>query len=400
MNVPSVVPPSSPVSGSTGREPCAGQRTISILHSRDRPRASHSLRAPPASRRSRASHARQAGGQVGIQVVGDGRHGNAPGMDSQSPGQPWNPSVVRSTKFTPARHIATPIIHRCHRTAPLAAHPDGMAPPHCRNRDRRPRAAWLAQDGLIFFPQPVASTAHLPAHATPFSVTATDGTRLHGWIAAARESGAGDPLLRRQRRGGLAYARRSALAARLVDRRDQLPWLWHQRRFAGRARAHVRRALDLRRRHGREDVDRNRIVVFGRSLGTAVAARVAAERPVAGVVLVSPFDSLAAIGNHHYPWLPVSLLLRHRFEARADAVRGEAPMLAIVADSDTIIPVERSRALYEAWAGPKSWQVVPGAITTRWVPRPTSGAASRGLWHRSEHSKGNQGHARPSNWRA
>jgi pimeloyl-ACP methyl ester carboxylesterase len=36
-------------------------------------------------------------------------------------------------------------------------------------------------------------------------------------------------------------------------------------------------------------------------------------------------------------------------------------MLAIVADSDTIIPVERSRALYDAWAGPKSWQVVPGS---------------------------------------
>ncbi len=112
---------------------------------------------------------------------------------------------------------------------------------------------------------------------------------------------------------------------------------------------------------GREDVDRDRIVVFGRSLGTALAARVAAERPVAAVVLVSPFDSLAAIGTHHYPWLPVSLLLRHRFDARADATRIQAPMLAIVAGSDTIIPVERSRALYDAWAGPKSWQVVPGS---------------------------------------
>ena len=45
------------------------------------------------------------------------------------------------------------------------------------------------------------------------------------------------------------------------------------------------------------------------ALGTALAAHVAAERPVAGAVLVSPFDSLTAIGNHHYPWLPVSLLM-------------------------------------------------------------------------------------------
>jgi pimeloyl-ACP methyl ester carboxylesterase len=74
---------------------------------------------------------------------------------------------------------------------------------------------------------------------------------------------------------------------------------------------------------------------------------------------VSPYDSLAAVGSHHYPWLPVSLLLKHRFEAEADARRCRAPMLTIVASSDSIIPVGRSRALYDAWAGPKRWQVVP-----------------------------------------
>jgi hypothetical protein len=45
-----------------------------------------------------------------------------------------------------------------------------------------PAAAWLAQDRLIFFPQPVTSTAHLPARAAPLEVVAADGTRLRGWI--------------------------------------------------------------------------------------------------------------------------------------------------------------------------------------------------------------------------
>ena len=98
--------------------------------------------------------------------------------------------------------------------------------------------------------------------------------------------------------------------------------------------------------------------MFGRSLGTALAVRVAGERPVAGVVLVSPYDSLVAIGKYHYPWLPVSLLLRHRFDAIAAAGRSAMPLHTIVADSDTIIPIDRSRALYDAWAGPKTWQVV------------------------------------------
>ena len=79
-------------------------------------------------------------------------------------------------------------------------------------------------------------------------------------------------------------------------------------------------------------------------------------------MLVSPYDSLAAIGRHHYPWLPVSLLLRHRFDALADARRESRCRCSRSSpQSDSIIPVERSRALYDAWAGPKRWQVVPGA---------------------------------------
>ena len=87
----------------------------------------------------------------------------------------------------------------------------------------------------------------------------------------------------------------------------------------------------------------------------------AAARPVAGAVLASPFDSLVAIGKVHYPWLPVSLLLRHRFDVVADARRSGSPLLVLVADEDTIIAPEHSRVLFDAWAGPKSWQGVPGA---------------------------------------
>jgi pimeloyl-ACP methyl ester carboxylesterase len=111
----------------------------------------------------------------------------------------------------------------------------------------------------------------------------------------------------------------------------------------------------------RDDIDSRRIVVFGRSIGTALAVHLAAERPAVGAVLVSPFDSLTAIGKKHYPWLPVSLLLRHRFETLADAKRNRMPMLTIVGDSDGIIPPERSRALFDVWGGPKTWLAIPGA---------------------------------------
>ena len=112
---------------------------------------------------------------------------------------------------------------------------------------------------------------------------------------------------------------------------------------------------------GRPDVDAKRIVVYGRSLGTAVAVHVAAARPVAGVILASPFDSLVAVGRQHYPWLPVSLLLRHRFDAASLARGIQAPMLALVGDADSIVSPARSRALFDAWGGPKTWRMIGGA---------------------------------------
>jgi len=223
-----------------------------------------------------------------------------------------------------------------------------------------PAAAWLAQDRLIFFPQPVASTTHLPAHAAPLTVIAADGTQLRGWMAKGDAVPAPVVIYF----GGNA----EEVSWTLADARWPREWTIvavNYRGYGGSEGTPGERELSADALAiydavaAREGVDRSRIVTFGRSLGTALATHVAALRPIAGVVLVSPYDSLAAIGNHHYPWLPVSLLLRHRFDAQGDARQNQMPLLAIVAGSDTIIPVERSRALYDAWAGPKRWHVVP-----------------------------------------
>jgi pimeloyl-ACP methyl ester carboxylesterase len=225
-----------------------------------------------------------------------------------------------------------------------------------------PALAWFAQDSLIFFPQPVGATTHLPAHATPFTVTAADGAVLRGWIAAGTPVPAPTLLYF----GGNAEEVSYALADPRWPRAWSIVALNYRGYGASEGKPGERELMaDALAIYdavaARDGTDRGRIVAFGRSLGTAVAARVAAERPVAGVVLVSPYDSLAAIGSHHYPWLPVSLLLRHRFDVLAAARGNRMPLLAIVGEVDTIVPVERSRALYDAWAGPKRWQVVSRA---------------------------------------
>jgi uncharacterized protein len=227
-----------------------------------------------------------------------------------------------------------------------------------------PAAAWLGQERMIFYPQPVASTGHLPARASPLEVVAADGTHLRGWIV----KGAAAPAPAVIYFGGNA----EEVSWTLADARWPREWSIVGVNYRGYGASEGKPGeaaleADALAIHDavarREDVDPRRIVVFGRSLGTAIAVHLAAERPdaVAGAVLVSPYDSMTAIGKLHYPYLPVSLLLRHPFDAVPDAQRNRMPMLAIVGERDSIIPPQRSRALYDAWAGPKAWLALAGA---------------------------------------
>jgi len=223
-------------------------------------------------------------------------------------------------------------------------------------------AAWWGQERLIFFPQPLTSTAHLPARVVPLEITASDGVRLRGFMRPAERTPAPAVICF----GGNAEEASWMLAESRWPR-DFTIVAMNYRGYGASEGTPGERALTsdalaiFDSIAGRRDVDARKIVVFGQSLGTAVAVHVGAERAVAGAVLASPFDSLAAVGRVHYPWLPVSLLLRHRFDAAALAVRNRKPLLAIVGDRDSIVPITRSRALFDAWAGPKTWQVVPGA---------------------------------------
>ncbi len=95
---------------------------------------------------------------------------------------------------------------------------------------------------------------------------------------------------------------------------------------------------------------RGRVIAVGFSIGSGVAAHLARHRPVAGLILVTPFDSLEALAGDLYWWAPVGLLLRHRMPP-ADFVRGSpVPTALIVAERDTIVPARRSMALRQAIA--------------------------------------------------
>ncbi len=88
------------------------------------------------------------------------------------------------------------------------------------------------------------------------------------------------------------------------------------------------------------------ITLIGRSLGTGVAVRLAAGPAVERLVLVTPYDSVAAVAATHYPWLPARWLVRDRFEAWKDAARVQAPTLLLLAEHDAVTPRANGLALY------------------------------------------------------
>jgi uncharacterized protein len=226
-----------------------------------------------------------------------------------------------------------------------------------------PLLMYLVQDSLIFHPQPLPESRQSAigrrfANVERLFIDAADGTRLHAWHVRAS---AGAPLVLYF--GGNAEEV-SWMLGEAAQRAPGTAWLLvDYRGYGASAGSPSETALvaDALRWYDHVAKDAKDIYVFGRSLGSGVAVQVAAERPVAGVILVAPFDSLVALGAHHYPLLPVKWMLRHRFESAARAPAIQAKLLCLVAERDAIIPVERSRRLYEAWAGPKQWLELVGA---------------------------------------
>ena len=94
----------------------------------------------------------------------------------------------------------------------------------------------------------------------------------------------------------------------------------------------------VRSRHGR-------IEVAGRSLGSGIAIQLAGARPVARLVLITPFDSMRDVAAAHYRWLPVRWLMRDRFDSGTHAQNIVAPTTLIAAEHDWIIPAQQTKAL-------------------------------------------------------
>lgn len=228
-----------------------------------------------------------------------------------------------------------------------------------------PLIVYFAQDGLIFLRQPVpearrAEIARALPQAQSVFVTAADGTRVHAWHFKS-----GPPLVLYF--GGNAEevswmleavrAETSGVSWLLVDYRGygQSAGSPSEKALVADALAFYDYAVKL------PGVDKGRIYAFGRSLGSGVAVALAAERQLTGLILATPYDSLAAVAKRYYWYVPVDWLLKHRFDSIAHAPRLKTPLLCLIAARDEVIPPEHGERLYAAWGGVKKKVVLEDA---------------------------------------
>ena len=111
----------------------------------------------------------------------------------------------------------------------------------------------------------------------------------------------------------------------------------------------------------RQEISPNRLVLFGRSLGAAIAVEMATRHLVHGLVLESPFHSISSMARRKYPILPWSLLLRTRYDSLAKIGNVKTPVLVLHGDMDDTVPIEAGRKLFEAAREPKEFYTIGGA---------------------------------------
>jgi fermentation-respiration switch protein FrsA (DUF1100 family) len=216
---------------------------------------------------------------------------------------------------------------------------------------------WLMQDRFLYFPTRdhagTPDTVGLPYEE--IWLIAEDGVRLHAWFIPAPHAratmlflhGNGGNISHRLARIGLLH--RLGVDVFVVDYRGY-------GKSEGRAgeEGTYRDARAARQYLVEErSIPAASIVLYGESLGAAVAVRLAVEYPPKALIVDSGFTSVADLGAEIYPWLPIRWMARNRYPSRDTIARVTAPILVIHSREDEIIPFHHGQRLFTAAREPK-----------------------------------------------
>lgn len=204
-------------------------------------------------------------------------------------------------------------------------------------------------DDLIFPTHAVASPGSLPPGAERLSLDVEGGFKLHGVHIAPGKPGA-RPRVLVLGFGGNAWnaADVATYLHEIYPGADVVAFHYRgYRPSTGTASAEALIAdAPLILDHAIERVKPKRTIVAGFSIGTGVASSLAKSGKVDGLILVTPFDSLKAVAQDLYPWVPgMGLIFRHEFDSAAFLKGSKIPVAILAAQRDEIIPAKRTDAL-------------------------------------------------------
>ncbi|WP_194288601.1 alpha/beta hydrolase [Ornithinicoccus halotolerans] len=238
-------------------------------------------------------------------------------------------------------------------------------------------ALWAGQRRLIFLPDgsPPGAVEQVLPGGREVPLTTADGLQLTAWYLPARggprEDPPGDGQVSQAATavlvapGNAGHREARAPLAQALAERGLAVLLLDYRGYGGNPGAPDSGGVVADARAGLATLEslghpRARTIYFGESIGTGVAAALAAEAPPAGLVLRSPFPRLRDLAQHHYPWLPVGLLLRERLQVSPHLRSLEAPVTVIYGDADEIVPPAMSAEVAAAAPTLHEEVVLPG----------------------------------------
>ena len=220
-------------------------------------------------------------------------------------------------------------------------------------------------ESVLFQPSPGVdfTPGELGIAAEELRLQAEDGVRLHAFFLQGPPGSSRGILFLHGNAGNASHRLPNAAALRdlgahvlLIDYRgyglsEGRP---SERGVYADARAGLAHLIEVQR------IPEARVVLFGRSLGGAVAVDLAQDRPLAGVILESTFTSLHDMARRAVGPL-ASLVARSGFESAAKISRVRAPLLFFHGNRDSIVPYELGRRLYAAAPEPKAFETIEGA---------------------------------------
>jgi uncharacterized protein len=225
---------------------------------------------------------------------------------------------------------------------------------------------WLLENSLVFRPS-TAQDDWQPAQRPDIQdvvLPSTDGTRLHAWWLAC--PGADQALLychgnagNLSHRGGSIAKFREFLKVHVLifdypgyGKSGGRPSEQGCYYAADAAYAFLTTI---------QKISRERILLYGGSLGGGVAVDLAARKPHRGLILVKTFTSAPDAGATMFPWLPVRWLMRNRFDNLGKIKSCARPVFIAHGTADALIPFAQGRRLFEAANEPKQFFTLEGA---------------------------------------